>query len=68
MRLRPIQENSMPFFFFYLDNYADEAQQKVFDQMIAERKRIASKYRSEGDGRSAEIRGQNEKELKRIRF
>ena len=34
--------------------------------MIAERQRIASKYRSEGDGKSAEIRGQKEKELKRI--
>jgi len=47
-------------------NYIDEVQQKVFDRMIAERKRIASKYRSEGDGRSAEIRGEKEKELKRI--
>jgi len=47
-------------------NYVDEVQQKVFDRMIAERKRIASKYRSEGDGKSAEIRGQKEKELKRI--
>ena len=34
--------------------------------MIAERQRIASKYRSEGDGKSAEIRGQKERELKRI--
>jgi membrane protease subunit HflC len=47
-------------------NYVDEVQRKVFDRMIAERKRIASKYRSEGDGRSAEIRGEKEKELKRI--
>lgn len=47
-------------------NYVDEVQRKVFDRMIAERKRIASKYRSEGDGKSAEIRGQKEKELKRI--
>jgi membrane protease subunit HflC len=47
-------------------NYVDEVQQKVFDRMIAERQRIAAKYRSEGDGRSAEIRGQKEKELKRI--
>lgn len=47
-------------------NYVDEVQQKVFDRMIAERKRIAAKYRSEGDGKSAEIRGQKEKELKRI--
>ncbi len=47
-------------------NYVDEVQRKVFDRMIAERKRIASKYRSEGEGRSAEIRGEKEKELKRI--
>ena len=47
-------------------NYVDEVQRKVFDRMIAERKRIASKYRSEGDGKSAEIRGQKERELKRI--
>ena len=46
--------------------YVDEVQRKVFDRMIAERQRIASKYRSEGDGKSAEIRGQKERELKRI--
>ncbi|OGD27463.1 MAG: HflC protein [Candidatus Aminicenantes bacterium RBG_13_63_10] len=47
-------------------NYVEEVQQKVFDRMIAERQRIASMYRSEGDGKSAEIRGQKERELKRI--
>ena len=47
-------------------NYVDEVEKKVFDRMIAERQRIASKYRSEGDGRSAEIRGEKERELKRI--
>lgn len=47
-------------------NYVDEVEKKVFDRMVAERKRIASKYRSEGDGRSAEIRGEKERELKRI--
>ena len=47
-------------------NYVDEVQMKVFDRMIAERQRIAAKYRSEGDGSSAEIRGQKERELKRI--
>jgi len=47
-------------------NYVDEVQKKVFERMIAERQRIASKFRSEGDGKSAEIRGQKEKELKRI--
>jgi membrane protease subunit HflC len=47
-------------------NYVDEVQRKQFDRMISERQRIASKYRSEGDGKSAEIRGQKEKELKKI--
>ena len=47
-------------------NYVDEVQRKVFDRMIAERQRIASKYRSEGDGESAKIRGQKERELKGI--
>ena len=47
-------------------NYVEEVQKKVFERMIAERQRIASKYRSEGDGKSAEIRGQTERELKRI--
>jgi membrane protease subunit HflC len=47
-------------------NYVEEVQRKVFDRMIAERQRIAAKYRSDGDGQSAEIRGEKEKELKRI--
>jgi membrane protease subunit HflC len=47
-------------------NYVEEVQPKVFDRMIAERQRIAAKYRSEGDGKSAEIRGQKERELLRI--
>ena len=47
-------------------NYVDEVQRKQFDRMISERQRIASKYRSEGDGKSAEIRGEKEKELLRI--
>ena len=47
-------------------NYVQEVQQKVFDRMISERKRIAAKYRSEGDGKSAEIRGEKEWELKKI--
>ena len=47
-------------------NYVTEVQRKVFDRMIAERQQIASKYRSEGDGESAKIRGEKERELKRI--
>ena len=34
--------------------------------MIAERNRIAQRYRSEGEGEAARIRGEKEKELARI--
>jgi membrane protease subunit HflC len=47
-------------------NYIDSVQAKVFDRMISERKRIADRYRSEGQGTSAEIRGKKERELKVI--
>ena len=39
-------------------NYVSEVQQKVFERMISERKRAAEKYRSEGQGKKAEIEGQ----------
>jgi membrane protease subunit HflC len=44
-------------------NYVDSVQQKVFDRMISERKRIADRSRSEGQGRAAEIRGQKERDV-----
>jgi len=47
-------------------NYVETVQSKVFDRMISERKRIADRHRSEGQGKSAEIRGKKERELKRI--
>lgn len=47
-------------------NYVDEVRAKVYERMITERQRIAERSRSEGQGRSAEIRGQKEKELKEI--
>ncbi len=47
-------------------NYVEEVRNKVYDRMIAERKRAAEKYRSEGFGKSAEIEGQIGKELKQI--
>ncbi|OGX53975.1 MAG: HflC protein, partial [Omnitrophica WOR_2 bacterium RIFOXYB2_FULL_45_11] len=39
-------------------NYVEDVRNKVYDRMIAERKRAAEKYRSEGQGKSAEISGQ----------
>ena len=47
-------------------NYVTEVRTKVYERMIAERKRAAERYRSEGQGRRAEIAGQREKELKLI--
>ena len=47
-------------------NYVSEVQKKVFERMISERKRAAEKYRSEGQGKKAEIEGQMGKELKEI--
>ncbi len=47
-------------------NYVEDVRNKVYDRMIAERKRAAEKYRSEGQGKSAEISGQVGKELKQI--
>ena len=48
-------------------NYVDSVQEKVYVRMISERKRIAARFRSEGEGRSAEILGTMEKELRQIR-
>ncbi|MEK6607676.1 MAG: protease modulator HflC [Myxococcota bacterium] len=47
-------------------NYVETVQVKVFDRMVSERKRIAERYRSEGQGKSAEIRGKIERELKTV--
>jgi len=47
-------------------NYVQEVREKVYDRMIAERKRIADKYRSEGQGEASKILGQKERELKSI--
>jgi membrane protease subunit HflC len=47
-------------------NYIETVQTKVFERMISERKRIADRHRSEGQGKSAEIRGKKERELKKI--
>ncbi|MEW6364527.1 MAG: protease modulator HflC [Acidobacteriota bacterium] len=44
-------------------NYVETVQQKVFERMISERKRIAERSRSEGQGKAAEIRGQKERDV-----
>ncbi|RUA00937.1 MAG: protease modulator HflC, partial [Deltaproteobacteria bacterium] len=47
-------------------NYVEEVRKSVYGRMIAERKQIAEKFRSEGTGEALEIRGEKEKDLKRI--
>jgi len=47
-------------------NYVEEVRREVYNRMIAERKQIAEKFRSEGRGESSKIAGDKEKELKRI--
>jgi membrane protease subunit HflC len=48
-------------------DYVESVREKVYARMISERKRIAAQFRSEGEGRSAEILGTMEKELRLIR-
>ena len=47
-------------------NYVERVRQKVYERMVSERKRKAAQFRSEGEGKKAEILGQMEKELKSI--
>ena len=47
-------------------NYVERVQEKVYERMISERKRKAAQFRSEGEGKKAEILGQMDKELKSI--
>jgi len=47
-------------------NYVEEVRKSVYDRMIAERNQMAEKFRSEGKGEANNIRGDKERELKRI--
>jgi len=51
---------------FKLLNYVEEVQKSVYGRMIAERKQIAEKFRSEGKGEARKIEGEMERELKKI--
>jgi membrane protease subunit HflC len=48
-------------------DYIESVREKVYARMVSERKRIAAQFRSEGEGRSAEVLGAMEKELRQIR-
>jgi membrane protease subunit HflC len=48
-------------------NYVREVEEQVYKRMISERQRVAARFRSEGDGESAEIQGRMERELDQIK-
>lgn len=47
-------------------NYNASVQPKIFERMISERRQIAERFRSEGNGEAARIRGNMTRELNRI--
>jgi len=51
---------------FKMLNYVEEVQKSVYSRMIAERKQIAEKFRSEGKGEARKIEGEMERDLKQI--
>ncbi len=47
-------------------NYVEDVRKSVYERMVAERRRIADRFRSEGEGEASRIRGDKERELKSI--
>jgi membrane protease subunit HflC len=47
--------------------YVEDVRRKVYERMISERKREAERFRSEGQGKKAEIEGLMQKDLNEIR-
>lgn len=47
-------------------NYNESVRVKIYDRMISERRQIAERFRSEGNGEAARILGRKERDLKRI--
>lgn len=47
-------------------NYSENVRQRVYERMIAERKRIAARYRSEGEGEASRILGERDRDLMEI--
>lgn len=48
-------------------NYNESVRPKIYERMISERRQIAERFRSEGNGEAARINGNRERELNRIR-
>lgn len=47
-------------------NYNDEVAPQIYQRMISERQQIAERFRSEGAGEAARIKGKMEREVKKI--
>jgi len=47
-------------------NYINEVRERIYERMIAERRKAAEQFRSEGQGRKAEIEGRTERDLRTI--
>jgi modulator of FtsH protease HflC len=47
-------------------NYVEQVRKSVYGRMVAERKQIAEKYRSEGKGEAQKILGERERDLQEI--
>jgi len=47
-------------------NYVEQVRNSVYGRMVAERKQIAEKFRSEGKGEAKKILGEKERDLKKI--
>ena len=47
-------------------NYVEQVRDSVYGRMVAERKQIAEKFRSEGKGEAQKILGEKERDLKEI--
>ena len=47
-------------------NYNESVRPKIYDRMISERRQIAERYRSEGNGEAARINGNRERDLNKI--
>lgn len=48
-------------------NYTEDVRKKVYTRMVSERRKVAERYRAEGQGERARILGRIEKEVKSIR-
>ena len=48
-------------------NYNESVRPKIYDRMISERRQIAERFRSEGNGEAARINGLRERDLNKVR-